>query len=66
MPLRQRSLSMNKKRTDGGLEGLFKGLGDLVDKLGDLAEKGESLSRSGEIKFGEKGQSLFTSYLKFS
>ena len=49
---------MNKKRTDGGLEGLFKGLGDLVDKLGDLAEKGESLSRSGEIKFGEKGRDL--------
>jgi HSP20 family protein len=33
----------------GGVEGLFKGLADLVEKLGDLAEKGGELSRSGEI-----------------
>ncbi|MGC9966775.1 MAG: Hsp20/alpha crystallin family protein [Syntrophobacteraceae bacterium] len=42
-----------KKETSGklggGVEGLFRGLAELVEKLGDLAEKGEELSRSGEI-----------------
>lgn len=33
----------------GNLEGIFKGLGDLVEKLGDLAEKGEQLKRSGQF-----------------
>ena len=36
----------------GGVEGLFKGLAELVEKLGDLAEKGGELSRSGEIPLG--------------
>lgn len=47
-----------KKETSGnlggGVEGLFKGLADLVDKLGELAEKGGELSRSGEIPLSGK------------
>jgi HSP20 family protein len=42
----------------GGFEGIFKGVGDLVEKLGELAEKGENLSKTGEINFGEKGKEL--------
>ncbi len=33
----------------GGIDGLFKGLAELVEKLGELAEKGGELSRSGDI-----------------
>lgn len=53
-----------KKSTDraggagGGVEGIFRGLGDLVEKLSDLAEKGEQLSRSGEFELGDKGKGL--------
>lgn len=42
----------------GGIEGIFRGVGDLVEKLGELAEKGETLSKTGEINFGEKGKEL--------
>jgi len=48
------------RKTDrqGGIEGIFKGVGDLVDKLSELAEKGESLSKTGEINFGDKEKGL--------
>ena len=38
---------MNNKQHIGNVEGILRGLGDLVEKLGDLAEKGEALKRSG-------------------
>jgi len=47
-----------KTERPGGIEGIFKGVGDLVEKLSELAEKGESLSREGEIHFGEKDKGL--------
>jgi len=42
----------------GGFEGIFKGLGDLVEKLSDLAEKGEQLSRTGEFQLGDEEKGL--------
>ena len=45
-------------RAGGGLEGIFKGLGDLVEKLSDLAEKGEQLSRTGEFQLGDEAKNL--------
>ncbi|MFZ2447001.1 MAG: Hsp20/alpha crystallin family protein [Syntrophobacteraceae bacterium] len=42
------------EKAGGGVEGIFRGLGELVEKLADLAEKGEHLSRSGEVQFGDK------------
>mgnify|MGYP000008091429 CR=1 FL=1 len=40
---------MNTKKNNplGNVEGMLRGLGDLVEKLGDLAEKGEQLKRNG-------------------
>ena len=43
---------MAKKRPDSekggaGIEGIFKGLAEVIERLGDLTEKGEQLSRSG-------------------
>ncbi|MFI3178581.1 MAG: gas vesicle protein GvpH [Methylococcaceae bacterium] len=40
---------MNTKKGNplGNVEGMFRGLGDLVEKLGELAEKGEQMKRSG-------------------
>jgi HSP20 family protein len=54
---------MTKKKEAGGkpergVEGLFKGLAELVEKLGDLAEKGGELSRSGEIPLHGKEKDL--------
>ena len=46
----------------GNVEGIFKGLGELLDKLGQLAEKGEQLKRSGEFDFtsgGRPGKGVF-------
>lgn len=42
---------MNSKKSNvtGNVEGILRGLGDLVEKLGDLAEKGEQLKRSGVL-----------------
>ncbi|MCF7985709.1 MAG: Hsp20 family protein [Thiohalocapsa sp.] len=39
-----------RKSEGGGIEGMLRGLGDLVEKLGDLAEKGEELRRSGVVE----------------
>ena len=43
----------------GNVEGILRGLGDLVEKLGELAEKGEELKRSGnfDIESGGSGKS---------
>jgi len=40
---------MNNKvdKVSGNIEGILRGLGDLVGKLGELAEKGEQMKRSG-------------------
>ena len=38
-----------KREAPGAVEGMLRGLGDLLDKLGTLAEKGEQLKRSGEF-----------------
>lgn len=45
-------------KAGGNFDGIFKGLGNLVEKLGDLAEMGEQLSRTGEINFGDKAKDL--------
>ncbi len=42
-----------------GMEGIFKGLADLLEKLvGDFAEKGEDLSETGEIHWKHKDKDL--------
>ncbi len=41
--------SQKKRDAAGGVEGMLRGLGDLLEKLGTLAEKGEQLKRSGEF-----------------
>jgi HSP20 family protein len=49
---------MNKKSTaTGNVEGILRGLGDLVEKLGELAEKGEELKRSGDFDIQSGGKS---------
>lgn len=40
-------MSNKKGNPIGNVEGILRGLGDLVEKLGDLAEKGEQMKRSG-------------------
>lgn len=40
-------MSSKKDNVTGNVEGILRGLGDLVQKLGDLAEKGEQMKRSG-------------------
>jgi len=40
-------MSNKKDNVTGNVEGILRGLGDLVQKLGDLAEKGEQMKRSG-------------------
>lgn len=51
-------MSSNSKGTvTGNLEGILRGLGDLVEKLGTLAEKGEELKRSGEFDINTGGKS---------
>jgi HSP20 family protein len=47
---------MTGKRSDaGGIEGFFRGLGDLVEKLGELAETGEALQKQGNIETSTSG-----------
>ena len=40
-------MTSKKVNLTGNVEGILRGLGDLVEKLGGLAEKGEQLKRSG-------------------
>ncbi len=42
-------MSSKKDNVTGNVEGILRGLGDLVQKLGNLAEKGEQLKRSGSF-----------------
>lgn len=39
----------NQKKGMEAVEGIFSGLGNILDKLGELAEKGEELKKSGEF-----------------
>ncbi len=53
---------MTKKKSadnvGGGFDGIFKGLGDLVERLSDLAEKGEQLSGTNKFQLGDEGKGL--------
>ncbi|MFZ2725979.1 MAG: gas vesicle protein GvpH [Methylococcaceae bacterium] len=42
-------MTTKKANPLGNVEGILRGLGDLVERLGDLAEKGEQLKRSGVL-----------------
>ena len=48
---------MNNKKSNltDNVEGILRGLGDLVEKLGGLAEKGEQLKRSGTFDINTTG-----------
>jgi HSP20 family protein len=48
-------MDTKKNNPLGNVEGILRGLGDLVERLGDLAEKGEQLKQSGafDIDTGE-------------
>lgn len=48
----------DKRKIQGGLEGILGGLADLVGKLGELAEQGEQLSRTGEFELKSDGKNL--------
>ncbi len=48
-------MSSKKDNVTGNVEGILRGLGDLVQKLGDLAEKGEQLKRSGAFDIDTGG-----------
>lgn len=51
-------MANSKKGTvTGNVEGILRGLGDLVEKLGELAEKGEELKRSGNFDIDAGGKS---------
>ncbi len=39
----------NQKKGMEAIEGIFSGLGNILDKLGELAEKGEEMKKSGEF-----------------
>lgn len=49
-------MSNKKVKGLGSLEGILRGLSELVENLGELAEKGEKLSRTGEFEWGEGGK----------
>ncbi|MEI6542917.1 MAG: gas vesicle protein GvpH [Methylococcales bacterium] len=44
-----------KGNLTGNVEGILRGLGDLVEKLGELAEKGDQLKRSGVFDIDTSG-----------
>lgn len=52
------------KRTDragqsgGGMDGIFRGLTDLIERLGELAEKGKQLSRTGEVQWEDNKKDM--------
>ncbi len=56
---------MNTKKSNplGNVEGMLRGLGDLVEKLGELAEKGEQMKRSGVFDIntedGKKAKAVY-------
>lgn len=53
----------DKDQSGLGIEGVLRGLGDLVDKLGHLAETGEQLKRSGQFDLqSEQGKDVKAVY----
>ncbi|MDD5271145.1 MAG: Hsp20/alpha crystallin family protein [Methylovulum sp.] len=55
---------MDKKaNVTGNVEGILRGLGDLVEKLGNLAEKGEQIKRSGvfdiDTRSGKEAKAVY-------
>jgi len=48
--------SIKKGNVGGNVEGILRGLGDLVEKLGALAEKGEELKQSGVFDINTGGK----------
>ncbi len=48
--------SIKKSNVGGNVEGILRGLGDLVEKLGQLAEKGEELKQSGAFDINTGGK----------
>jgi len=48
--------NIKKGNLTGNVEGILRGLGDLVGKLGELAEKGEELKRSGTFDINTGGK----------
>lgn len=55
-------MSKDSGKFTTNVEGIFKGLGEIIEKLGDLAEKGEQLKKSGEFDFtsgGKPGRGVF-------
>jgi len=47
---------IKKGNLTGNVEGILKGLGDLVERLGELAEKGEELKQSGAFDINTGGK----------
>lgn len=47
---------VNIKKGTGNVEGILRGLGDLVSRLGELAEKGEELKQSGVFDINTGGK----------
>lgn len=47
--------TIKKGNVGGNVEGILRGLGDLVEKLGQLAEKGEELKQSGMFDINTGG-----------
>jgi HSP20 family protein len=48
--------NIKKGNLTGNVEGILRGLGDLVEKLGELAEKGEELKQSGVFDINTGGK----------
>lgn len=49
-------MTSKKGNLTGNVEGILRGLGDLVEKLGELAEKGEELKQSGAFDINTGGK----------
>ena len=47
---------LKKGNLTGNVEGILRGLGDLVEKLGELAEKGDELKQSGVFDINTGGK----------
>jgi HSP20 family protein len=48
--------NIKKGNLTGNVEGILRGLGDLVEKLGELAEKGEEMKQSGVFDINTGGK----------
>jgi HSP20 family protein len=48
--------NIKKGNFTGNVEGILRGLGDLVEKLGELAEKGEEMKQSGVFDINTGGK----------